>query len=96
MMPALTFTKHENVDYFPFGIRTNDYALVRESPRGNYQLISPWLEGLLPSDTRSREQLQSCFVSALKESRSIARLEEGGGTYHLLKLRPTSVYTPYP
>ena len=96
MMPALTFTGHHDVDYFPMGLRFNSYAIENLQPNGDPQVISPWLESLLPSDPTNRDSVLGCFANSLIDSEKIRSASIGGSEYRVLKLTPLERYRRFP
>ncbi len=96
LMPALTFTDHHNVDYYPMGIRYNQFAIETRDADGSSQIISPWLTGLLPRTNGQREILDSCYKESLRESSTLKSTIISGVEYKLLELSPQSSYRKFP
>lgn len=96
MMPALTYTGHHFVDYFPMGLRHNSYAIVSMQPNGDPQLISPWLESLLPSSPADKSSILRCFANTFIDSEEIQSASIGGTEYKVLKLKPVERYRRFP
>ena len=95
-MPALTYSKQHNVDYFPFGLRYNSYAIFTYESE-NMQVISPWLNYILPEDKPERgNSISKCITYTLLDSKVINSVNVGNTRYDLVKLSPKDSYVPYP
>lgn len=95
-MPALTYSKQHYVDYFPFGLRYNAYAIFTYESE-NMQVISPWLNYILPEDKPEKgNSISKCITSTLIDSKVINSVNVGNTRYDLVKLSPKDSYVPYP
>lgn len=68
IMPALTFSGHHNVDYFPFGSSINKYLILNKDSNGNYEPISPWLTSLLPDKDTDRKSVLKCLHNNVEKT----------------------------
>ena len=85
LWPSLVYTEHRNLDYFPFGLREDDYFILKRSKEGeNLQLLPPWLEYSYPDGDIGHSKISACARGIVIKSK-IVKSEEFGDVYDLYK-----------
>jgi hypothetical protein len=86
---ALVDTQHHNLDYLPFGITRNRYAIIPNLDiQSDYlNLLPPWLEYIYPNGAEGQKAISNCAKLYLNDYTLIEESGFDGISYSLVELR---------